>query len=921
MEQTAKVFASLNPQIMHGLENWNQKHPLLVSTIQTASRRDLEPDVIIIDEIHYGFEGVMIEKLMKDKPNARIIGLSATPYDKNGKLLSGFKLILDKYDLKYMIQNSYLVPLEAYQLVHIRNLDKVKVIGGDYNLKELSKVVSNNQTILEIVDSSLDYIAQYKKAIVFAVDINHAELLAKAYQHADINAVALHSKMTQEAINSEIERFTNGEIKVLVSVLMLTTGFDVPDTDLAIIARPTKSQNLYKQMVGRILRIAPNKTHAVLLDCGNVIENLGEPLDPIKETEIKQTSNKHTCPMCHSENLKLKKEADCSYWICQECHHKQEIEKGAYECKICKRKYTSDAQFSINNNKLFLVCETCPYPTLISEFSGDEVFVAVSPKRRPDYLPFEEARKIVRQMGFKSKKDWQQFIGDKGGLRAKLPSNIPTNPYIIYQNSGWINLLDWLGITKNEGVIINSQYLPFEEAKRFVIALNLNSVDEWSKYCNNKLEGYTSRPETIPQKPQVLYKHKGWVDFEDWLGLDVKKTNKLKLIQQYVQEQNILKLSEILATNKSLVQEESIRYIFNFLNKDSLINLVDLLDYSDKAVFMNLALENNSLEIFNVLSSISYKIKKTDSARKLYENILKFEGSSEEDICSKIEVYNQEDFNYYVLVSLVERESIVKVFENYQENISEDMLQKIAHECSSNRIFILDQAIQFGRIDLASKIVSLDIDLDQYYDEHDKSIKALEKIITLFPLRWKNFDASFIFWFMENDVEPSYCCDIQSSRNLFDLLSIYEIAIDINYTRDTQSGLLNIICYDALELFELLYENTLIHNYKICDLDFLGWAIFKSAHKIIEFLISKDFKIVEFHFYLAIEVNIDISVIKKLYRTDFNINRLFNDANTLLHIAYKNQNMDIVKYLLELNADKTILNNQGRLAMDILKEM
>lgn len=247
MEQTAKVFASLNPQIMHGLENWNQKHPLLVSTIQTASRRDLEPDVIIIDEIHYGFEGVMIEKLMKDKPNARIIGLSATPYDKNGKLLSGFKLILDKYDLKYMIQNSYLVPLEAYQLVHIRNLDKVKVIGGDYNLKELSKVVSNNQTILEIVDSSLDYIAQYKKAIVFAVDINHAELLAKAYQHADINAVALHSKMTQEAINSEIERFTNGEIKVLVSVLMLTTGFDVPDTDLAIIARPTKSQNLYKQ--------------------------------------------------------------------------------------------------------------------------------------------------------------------------------------------------------------------------------------------------------------------------------------------------------------------------------------------------------------------------------------------------------------------------------------------------------------------------------------------------------------------------------------------------------------------------------------------------------------------------------------------------------------------------------------------------
>lgn len=532
MEQTAKVFASLNPQIMHGLENWNQKHPLLVSTIQTASRRDLEPDVIIIDEIHYGFEGVMIEKLMKDKPNARIIGLSATPYDKNGKLLSGFKLILDKYDLKYMIQNSYLVPLEAFQLVHIRNLDKVKVIGGDYNLKELSKVVSNNQTILEIVDSSLDYIAQYKKAIVFAVDINHAELLAKAYQHADINAVALHSKMTQEAINSEIERFTNGEIKVLVSVLMLTTGFDVPDTDLAIIARPTKSQNLYKQMVGRILRIAPNKTHAVLLDCGNVIENLGEPLEPIKETEIKQTSNKHTCPMCHSENLKLKKEADCSCWICQECNHKQEIEQGAYECKICKRKYTSDAQFSINNNKLFLVCETCPYPTLISEFSGDEVFVAVSPKREPDYLPFEEARKIVHQMRFKSKKDWLQFILDLERVREKLPSNIPTNPHIIYQNSGWVSISNWLGLEQIAPIHIN-QYLPFEEAKQFVIGLNLNSIEEWYKYCNNTLNGYSPKPNEIPFKPETYYQNKGWISFDNWLGIDLKKRPKIKRINRY----------------------------------------------------------------------------------------------------------------------------------------------------------------------------------------------------------------------------------------------------------------------------------------------------------------------------------------------------------------------------------------------------
>ncbi|MCD8477437.1 MAG: hypothetical protein LRY68_05625 [Sulfurospirillum sp.] len=290
-------------------------------------------------------------------------------------------------------------------------------------------------------------------------------------------------------------------------------------------------------MVGRILRIAPNKTHAVLLDCGNVIENLGEPLEPIKETEIKQTSNKHTCPMCHSENLKLKKEADCSYWICQECHHKQEIEKGAYECKICKRKYTSDAQFSINNNKLFLVCETCPYPTLISEFSGDEVFVAVLPKRRPDYLPFEEA-------------------------------------------------------------------------KDFVIALNLNSFQEWSKYSNNELDGYHPMPKEIPLEPEKIYKNQGWIDFNNWLGLSVKNSSDMKLIKKYARMQDMLMISEVLLSNRDLFQKKFIRYIFNLLKIDGLLQLINLLDYSDKGIFINVALEENYLEIFNALSNISYKVKK-----------------------------------------------------------------------------------------------------------------------------------------------------------------------------------------------------------------------------------------------------------------------------------------------------------------------
>ncbi|GEM_PF-2357486 len=399
MEQTAEVFKSLNPHVVHGINQYDKNHKVLVSTIQTASRRDINPDVIIIDEIHYGFDGKMIERLIKDKPNTKIIGLSATPYDKNGEQLKRFELILDKYDMKYMVENKYLVNIESHVLTEIRKLDTVKITGGDYNIQELSKIVCNNQTILEIVGSTAEHILKYKKAIVFAVDINHAELLTKAYQHEGFVAKVLHSNLSKKEQETEIDQFEKGRTKILVSVLMLTTGFDVPDTDVAIIARPTKSQNLYKQMVGRVLRLAPNKTHAILLDCGNVIENLGMPLDPIKANQKKEIAdNQQKCELCESKNLKLKHKDEKSFWECQDCGHVRNIEHGTYECKSCHKLYAyARDRFSIKSNKLYLNCDNCPYPTFISEYTGSEIFVEITDKTEEKINPNKSLVKILEE--------------------------------------------------------------------------------------------------------------------------------------------------------------------------------------------------------------------------------------------------------------------------------------------------------------------------------------------------------------------------------------------------------------------------------------------------------------------------------------------------------------------------------------------
>ena len=215
MEQTLNTFKNSKPQKIHKNTPYDKNHPILISTIQTASRRDLNPDVIIIDEIHYGFDGKMIENLIKDKPNIRIIGLSATPYDRNGRLLQGFDLVINKYDMKYMIENEYLVPLESYVLVR-QNLKNVKLTAGDYNLSQLSKVVSNNNTILEIIRTSKEFIEKSKKTIVFAVDINHCELLTEAFKNEGFNAKSLHSNNDRDEFET-IENLKKGYSKVLVS--------------------------------------------------------------------------------------------------------------------------------------------------------------------------------------------------------------------------------------------------------------------------------------------------------------------------------------------------------------------------------------------------------------------------------------------------------------------------------------------------------------------------------------------------------------------------------------------------------------------------------------------------------------------------------------------------------------------------------
>lgn len=155
-------------------------------------------------------------------------------------------------------------------------------------------------------------------------------------------------------------------------------------------------------------------------------------------------------------------------------------------------------------------------PTLPSEHYKNEGWVSWGDwlgtnkiaTRIIEYLPFNKARKIVRDLGFKNETQWYSYC-----KTTDKPNNIPAIPRRIYKNEGWISMGDWLGYK-----IGFDGFLSFEKARDFVRTLKIKNAKEWQNYCVSN-----TKPNNIPSAPHLIYKNEGWVSIGDWVG-----TNSIK---------------------------------------------------------------------------------------------------------------------------------------------------------------------------------------------------------------------------------------------------------------------------------------------------------------------------------------------------------------------------------------------------------
>ena len=241
-----------------------------------------EPGMIVIDEAHHALAKTYKE-MWERFPNAKFLGLTATPCRLNGKGFTDlFDVLVQSWSVPEFISKGRLA---TYDFVSIKSdgvtqrlIDSLQKRGadGDYQNKEMDMLL-NKKPSIERLYQSLEEYGKGRKGIVYAINISHAQKITKLYQENGVKAIAIDSKTPATERQQDIEAFKKGDIQVLVNVDIFSEGFDCPDVEFVQLARPTLSLAKYLQMVGRGLRVAKGKKNCVIIDNVGLYRVFGLP--------------------------------------------------------------------------------------------------------------------------------------------------------------------------------------------------------------------------------------------------------------------------------------------------------------------------------------------------------------------------------------------------------------------------------------------------------------------------------------------------------------------------------------------------------------------------------------------------------------------------------------------------------------------
>jgi len=282
LDQTSATFA--DETIAHGLIRAGEPtpdRPVLVAMVQTLARRLHRvpaPDLLFVDEAHHAVAGQW-RRITEAWPDAWCIGLTATPCRLDGRgLRDVFEAMVQGPTTSDLIAQGYLSPYRAFA-PSIVDLSGCRTRAGDFVTSDIAAAMGQPTVVGDIV-GHYRRLSAGKRAIVFASSLDHSRTLVQAFQDAGIPAAHLDGETPADERRDTLRRFATGDILALSNVSLYGEGFDLPAVETVILARPTKSLALHLQQIGRALRPAPDKTHALILNHAGNLSRHGLPDEP-----------------------------------------------------------------------------------------------------------------------------------------------------------------------------------------------------------------------------------------------------------------------------------------------------------------------------------------------------------------------------------------------------------------------------------------------------------------------------------------------------------------------------------------------------------------------------------------------------------------------------------------------------------------
>ena len=390
--------------------------------------------------------------------------------------------------------------------------------NDDVTARELATALALRKTFKKLkISKALSFHSSIRRADKFE-DLN--KQISKDFKkYPSIETYHVSSKQKSSDRVQEMRSFEQSNKSLITNARCLTEGVDVPAIDCVAFIDSKRSKIDIVQASGRSMRVSKGKKYGYILV--PIVTNLNDIKSASIDTEYEDLIAIITSLATQDERL-------------------------IDEIKSIKNKRKTKG----SKTKIIQITTTSLKKIATKRFD-EKIHLKVWDKiKQFNYLPFEEAKKIIRKMKFKSQKEFYDYV-----YKNRNIFEIPGHPSVIYKKD-WISWADFLGNENIANILKHEMFLSYEDAKKWVKKNKLNNTTEWKKATKRK-----DFPNFIPKNPENSYRRdKSWKNWHDFFGR--KKPNFIKYdeAKKIVQKLNIKTETEYHRKHKEKLSKYNLPY-------------------------------------------------------------------------------------------------------------------------------------------------------------------------------------------------------------------------------------------------------------------------------------------------------------------------------------------------------------------------